>query len=134
MIDIDVTMVRSKETKEPVAIFEQTSDLVSLGAMIDEIVDPALCEYSDQTISIDLGLIFSNPTPEFIENQERQSEAISLGGFSSGMCYQILEYFLCNIIEWVEFPENFDSLSSDLDFEDRFWGSKFKESNEKDVF
>ena len=44
---IDLIVVRIKENKEIVGIFEYIPNIIDLWWKIDEVVDPGLCEYAD---------------------------------------------------------------------------------------
>lgn len=120
---IDMTLVRLIENKEPVAVFEKIDCIVTLGAAIDEVTDPARCEYCDFSIEGSLSLLFFSNCDGFDEDEDIQLK--SMEGLSIGFDFKIkiMEAFLDSKNEWTEFPSNFDCLSVGTEIQDRFWSS-----------
>ena len=133
MIYIDVTLVRHKETKEPVAIFEQENDIVALGRKIDEVSDPSMCQYTDVTIEFDFTLFFEGSFSDFMSCNDEQSKCFESSRFSSETCDELVEYFTDDITDWCDFPDHFDCLCAGLDIEDRFWEER-EQPKEGDIF
>ena len=113
MKSIDVTLVRAKETKEPVAVFEQQDDLVSLGLKVDEVIDPGQCQYADYKINMDFGILFQLTGDD-------HDEIIGCGGMTPAMADSISAAFKNKKIKWVDFPGGFDCLSTGIELDQRF--------------
>lgn len=116
-----LTLVRSKETGEPVMAAEKIEDIVSLGRTIDEITDPATCEYVDVDCDIDFQLFFSMPSPDFSTCEESQLSCCESAGMSFLMIEFFIDLFMDEDLEWVEFPDQMECLSEKKNIEDRFW-------------
>ena len=119
MITIAVTLVRLKENKEPVAVFDKVDDIVLLGQKIDEITDPASCEYCDYELCIELSLLFTCNIAWPIKDDE--DSIVDHCRIGSEFGDSVQDAFLDESIEWAELPESFDYLSTNLDINDRFF-------------
>lgn len=120
-MNIKITLVRLKENKEPVAVFEKIDCIVSLGAYIDEVTDPARCEYCDYELKEDFKLLFFDNCDEFNENEDVQFAALDSLSLGFDFKVKVIQAFLDKKNDWAEFPENFDCLSDSLEFDERFW-------------
>lgn len=128
---LELTLVRLKKTREPVAIYEMENDIVELGNKIDMITSPSECEYLDCEINIPFSMVCSGQFPDFATNEESQFEAIESMRPGEDFCSELLELFTDNSSLWMDMPNGFDYLSRNRSFEDRFTG---QESTEEDVF
>lgn len=107
MVNIEVTMVRLKGSHEPVAIYGQVNDLIALGRMVDEIVDPAACDYADCVINVDFGIVCSRNSSYGDNNEILYAGLMTLPMFES-----IAPKFKSKKTKWTEFPEDFDFLGT----------------------
>lgn len=128
---IEVTLVRLKRTREPVAIYESVDNIVELGIKIDQIVDPQECEYLDAEMEIDFSLVCRGQFPEFSVREEVQLEAIEAFVPDNEMAFTMLELFTDSSSLWCEMPQGFDYLSSRPD-EERFYNDS--QPQEEDIF
>lgn len=126
---IELTLVRLKRTREPVAVFEKTDSIVHLGQMIDEITSPGDCEYMDAEIDLKLSMLCACQFPDFATNEQIQYDAISSMCMGDEMAIQILDLFSDSSTFWIEMPSGFDYLSAKNSVEDRFY-----EPDGKDIF
>lgn len=122
MINLQLTLVRLTETKEPVAVFDRQDCIFTLGRKTDEVTDPALCEYADVEIFCEIEILFKSQFFEWpLEDESEFSEGASFG-FQMLDCVQ--DKYLDENIEWCEFPSGYDYLKSDGDADDRLLKSE----------
>ncbi len=125
MMMFGLTLVRMRETGEPVAVFEHVDDLITLGRMIEEVTDPSECQYADADIAFDFGLLFPEPTPDFSDSEEVAGDVMD----SAELCWQgkskILDVFVDDETEWCDFPFGLDCLSINAPLADRLSGDIF---------
>jgi hypothetical protein len=115
MSEINITLVRLKKTKEPVAVFENDMDITELGKAIDEITDPSECEYVDIDIFVPLQINFFS---HCVEDEDCHENARI--GFN--FMEEILSYMKDDFLSWIPMPRNYDYLSINLETENRFRG------------
>jgi len=101
---INVTLVRCKETKEPVAVFEQVDDIVRLGQMIDELTDPSICQYADHKIKIEFGILFPLGPSGCDDPYNCDDEIINSGKMTYSMIDGMRHVFENTKLEWADLP------------------------------
>ena len=121
---IELTLVRLKRTREPVAVYEIVNDIVELGNKVDTITSPSECEYLDCEINIPFSMICAGQFPDFATNEESQFEAIESMYMGEDWCSELQSFFTDNSSLWVEMPVGFDYLGINRKFEDRFFESE----------
>lgn len=119
MIELELTIVRLTKTKEPVAIFNRFDCIFHLGQNVDQVTDPALCEYADVEITCSLEVFFyksfkNKGDEEFFENASLGWDFLS----------EAQDKFASADTEWCEFPSGFDYVSSSGDATDRLLKSE----------
>lgn len=128
---VELTIVRLAETKEPVAVFDQVDCIALLGSMIDEVTDPASCEYADVFIDLPITLLLSTQKPDFMKDEYSQIDATDSMHMGWEMSESIKNVYIDDSIEWLEMPQNFRYLGAHKSIESRF---KHDASIEGDVF
>lgn len=128
---IELTLVRLKKTREPVAIYEMENDIVELGNKIDIITSPSDCEYLDCEINVPFSMVCTGQFPDFATSEQSQFEAIESMRPGEDFCAELLELFTDNSSHWMDMPSGFDYLSANRSFEDRFTE---QEATGEDVF
>lgn len=125
---IEVTMVRLKDTKEPVLIVEHTDDIVHLGQLVDYVTSPSHCEYTDATLEVDLEMVCMGSFPKFASCEDEAGSAVS--GFSMGvaMAESVLDLFQDEFLHWIDMPEGFDFMSTDIAIEGRYYSNGTSEA------
>lgn len=94
---VDLTIVRTKQTKEIVAVYEYMNDVTELWWKIDEITDPGQCEYADfPLVDIPLEIIFPISRCELTED-----ECVNY----TGQLSDLMSSCIAEIIEESEFTE-----------------------------
>ena len=110
MIDLELTFVRLKCTKEPVAIFEKVNCMAKLAFLIDEIATPSDCEYCDQPMKIELSILFSFGMGRFW--RQDNSAIAESASFGFNFLSEIEDVYTDEDIEWCEIPAFVDSIST----------------------
>lgn len=102
------TIVRLKETFEPVLFSEKIDDIVMLGRIIDELTDPYACEYLDVNADVLICAGFINQCGEM----DCDSIIIESPVFLNFSTESIIDIFIKNQdSEWLELPALYDYLS-----------------------
>lgn len=115
MIELELTIVRLKKTKEPVAIFDRVDCIFKLGFKTDEVANPAACEYADVEILCDFEVFFKSRFKSDCEEDEFFDKA----SFGFDMLSEAHDKFNSSDVEWCEFPEGFNYLQTSGEVEDR---------------
>lgn len=118
MIKINITLVRAKETQEPVAVFNHVDDIVKLGQMIDELTDPSICQYADHKIKIEFGILFPLGSSDCDDHYDCDDEIISSGKMICDMQSLVAEAFKCKKLKWADMP--CISYLGDCELDERF--------------
>ena len=128
---IELTLVRLKSTREPVAIYEREDDIVELGNKIDIVTYPGACQYLDCEINMPFSMICTGQFPDFATDEDSQFDAIESMCLGEQICLELQSLFTDNTSLWVDMPTEFDYLSSSKSFEYRFHDG---ERTKEDIF
>ena len=110
---IDLTIVRLKENKEIVGIFEHIPSITDLWWKIDEIVDPGLCEYADID-HVDLPFeIFFSVSKQDLDDDDDISFFGELGQMMGLAFYDLIEE--SEFYEFVEIHPGIDYVAIELE-------------------
>lgn len=109
-----MTLVRMIDTKEPVMAIDYVEDLVLLGATVDELADPALCEYLDISIEIPIQIRYGQNMQWNKADSDEKTDMIGNPNLGVDMV-DALEKGFKSRKQWIAFPESFDFLSIDRD-------------------
>lgn len=123
MIYIEVTLVRLKETKEPVGVYSKNYDIVSLCNMIDSVCDPSLTEYRDAELEFNFGIEFHKKSVQQEYDEGVSYSCIESASMCEEMSLAIIDAYEDESAEWCGCPDGLNFMSSDLDISQRFCSS-----------